>query len=285
MTVQTLQRPRISIARVGRALSAHAVMWFAVALMLFPMLYAILVSTQTTREYYTFPPNLLPGSGTLHNYQVAFERAALARLVLNTSIIALAVAFGKMILSVTAGFAFVYFDFRGKVLFFIIIFLTHMLPVPVRIVPTFQLIDQLGWVNTYWALTIPFFASATGTLLFRQLYMTVPASLADAARIDGAGPLQFLWNILVPISRTNLMALFLIEFIYMWNQYLWPLIVANTETTRVIQVGLKVLIATDAAVEWNIVMAGVVVAMIPPLIVLLLTQKSLITGLSLFEEK
>ena len=113
----------------------------------------------------------------------------------------------------------------------------------------------------------------------------VVKTLADAARIDGAGPLQFLWNIIVPISRTNLMALFLIEFIYMWNQYLWPLIVANTETTRVIQVGLKVLIATDAAVEWNIVMAGVVVAMVPPLIVLLLTQKSLITGLSLFEEK
>ncbi len=285
MTRQILSRPRFSPVRLGRALSAHAVMWFAVALTLFPMLYAILVSTQTTQEYYTFPPNLLPGSGTLRNYQIAFERAALARLVFNTTLIALTVAFGKMILSVTAGFAFVYFDFRGKILFFIIIFLTHMLPVPVRIVPTFQLMDQLGWVNTYWALTIPFFASATGTLLFRQLYMTVPASLADAARIDGAGPLQFLWNIIVPISRTNLMALFLIEFIYMWNQYLWPLIVANAETTRVIQVGLKVLIATDAAVEWNIVMAGVVVAMIPPLIVLLLTQKSLITGLSLFEEK
>jgi sn-glycerol 3-phosphate transport system permease protein len=285
MTVLTSSRQKFSPIRFGRALSAHAVMWFAVALTLFPMLYAVLVSTQTTQEYYTFPPNLLPGSGTLHNYTVAFERAALARLVFNTTLISLAVAFGKMILSVTAGFAFVYFDFRGKLLFFIIIFLTHMLPVPVRIVPTFQLMDQLGWVNTYWALTIPFFASATGTLLFRQLYMTVPASLADAARIDGAGPLQFLWNIIVPISRTNLMALFLIEFIYMWNQYLWPLIVANTETTRVIQVGLKVLIATDAAVEWNIVMAGVVVAMVPPLIVLLLTQKSLITGLSLFEEK
>ncbi len=115
--------------------------------------------------------------------------------------------------------------------------------------------------------------------------MTIPASLADAARLDGAGPLQFLWSIIIPISRTNLMALFLIEFIYMWNQYLWPLVIANAESTRVIQVGLKVLIATDAAVEWNIVMAGVVVAMVPPLIVLLLTQKSLVTGLSLFEEK
>jgi sn-glycerol 3-phosphate transport system permease protein len=285
MTTLTLARKKFSPLRFGRALSAHTVMLFAVALTLFPMLYALLVSTQTTREYYTFPPSLLPGTGTLQNFATAFERAALARLVFNTTFISLAVAFGKMILSVTAGFAFVYFDFRGKGFFFVLIFLTHMLPVPVRIVPTFQLMDQFGWVNTYWALTIPFFASATGTLLFRQLYMTVPASLADAARIDGAGPLQFLWNIIIPISRTNLMALFLIEFIYMWNQYLWPLVIANAETTRVIQVGLKVLIATDAAVEWNIVMAGVVVAMIPPLIVLLLTQKSLVTGLSLFEEK
>ncbi|HIC89659.1 MAG TPA: ABC transporter permease subunit [Anaerolineae bacterium] len=133
--------------------------------------------------------------------------------------------------------------------------------------------------------TIPFFASATDTLLFRQLYQMIPGSLAEAARIDGAGPLQFLWNIIVPISRTNIAALFLIEFIYMWNQYLWPLIIANAETTRVIQVGLKQLIATDAAMDWNIVMAGVVVAMIPPLLVLLFLQSSLVTGLSLAEEK
>lgn len=271
--------------RLGRALSAHMVMLFAVLLTLFPMLYAILVSTQTPQEYYHFPPNLLPGTGTLENFVTAFHRVNLGRLVLNTTFISLAVTFGKMILSVTAGFAFVYFSFRGKGFFFVLIFLTHMLPIPVRIVPTFVLMDQLGWVNTYWALTIPFFASATGTLLFRQLYMTIPASLADAAQLDGAGPLRFLWDIIIPVSRTNLMALFLIEFIYMWNQYLWPLVIANAETTRVIQVGLKQLIATDAAVEWNVVMAGVVVAMLPPLIVLVLTQKSLVTGLSLAEEK
>ncbi len=165
------------------------------------------------------------------------------------------------------------------------IFLTHMLPLPVRIVPTFELMDQFGWVNTFYALTIPFFASATGTLLFRQLYQTVPPSLADAARIDGAGPLQFLWHVIIPVSRTNVAALFLIEFIYMWNQYLWPLIVANAKTTRVVQIGIKQLIATDAAIDWAVVMAGTVVAMIPPLIVLLILQGSLIKGLALQEEK
>ncbi len=144
MTTLTLARKKFSPLRFGRALSARAVMLFAVALTLFPMLYAILVSTQTTREYYTFPPSLLPGTGTLENFATAFERAALARLVFNTTFISLAVTLGKMILSVTAGFAFVYFDFRGKGFFFDLIFLTHMLPVPVRIVPTFQLMDQFG---------------------------------------------------------------------------------------------------------------------------------------------
>ncbi len=148
-----------------------------------------------------------------------------------------------------------------------------------------MLMSHLGWVNTYYALTIPFFASATGTLLFRQLYMMIPTSLADASLVDGVKPLQFLWYIVVPISKTNISALFLIEFIYIWNQYLWPLIVANAEATRVIQIGLKQLIDTDAAVDWNIVMSGAVLGMIPPLIILILFQSSLIKGLSLAEEK
>lgn len=159
-----------------------------------------------------------------------------------------------------------------------------MLPLPVRIVPTFELMDAFGWLNTYYALTIPFFASATGTLLFRQLYRTVPGSLADAARVDGAKPVQFLWRILVPLSKTNISALFLIEFLYMWNQYLWPLLAANAPNTRVVQVGLKQLVDTEGVVQWGVVMAGTVVAMLPPLIVLLLLQRRLMRGFSLGQD-
>jgi sn-glycerol 3-phosphate transport system permease protein len=195
------------------------------------------------------------------------------------------VSFGKIILSIIGAFAFVYFDFRFKTFFFLMILITHMLPLPVRIVPTFELIDQLGWINTFSALTIPFFASATGILLFRQLYQTIPPSLADAARIDGAGPLQFLWSVVLPISRTNIAALFLIEFIYVWNQYLWPLIIANSERTRVVQIGLKQLVDTDAAVSWHYVSAGMLLSAIPPLIVLIILQGSLLEGMSLYEEK
>jgi len=200
-------------------------------------------------------------------------------------LLALLVALGKIALSIIGAFAFVYFEFRGKTFFFLMILITHMLPLPVRIVPTFELINAFGWINTYQGLSIPFFASATGILLFRQLYQTIPPALADAARIDGAGPLQFLWAVVAPLSRTNVAALFLIEFIYMWNQYLWPLIIANADRTRVVQIGLKQLVATDAAVEWHVVMAGAMLAALPPLIVLVILQRSLIEGMSLYEEK
>jgi sn-glycerol 3-phosphate transport system permease protein len=264
---------------------SHLVMLVVMIILLFPMIYAFLIATQTPSQYYQFPPRFLPGSSFFENIQVAWNRINLGRLLFNTSVVAVSVAVGKIILSVTAAFAFVYFDFKGKAFFFITILITHMLPLPVRIVPTFELIDQFNWINTFKGLTIPFFASATGVLLFRQLYRTIPPSLADAARIDGAGPLQFLWSIVIPLSKTNMAALFLIEFIYMWNQYLWPLIIANADRTRVVQIGLKQLVDTDAAVDWHIVMAGALIATLPPLILLIVMQRSLIEGMSFYEEK
>ncbi|RME46239.1 MAG: ABC transporter permease subunit [Chloroflexi bacterium] len=264
---------------------SHLIMAVTVVVIMFPMIYAFIISTQTPAEYTQFPPRFLPGAALMENVAHSWERINMGRLLMNTSIVALTVSIGKIVLSVLAAFAFVYFEFRGKTFFFVLILITHMLPLPVRIVPTFELIDAFNWINTYSGLTIPFFASATGVLLFRQLYRTIPPSLADAARIDGAGPLQFLWSVVVPLSRTNMAALFLIEFIYMWNQYLWPLIIANADRTRVVQIGLKQLVDTDAAINWNYVMAGVVLAMIPPLLVLVLLQRSLIEGMSLYEEK
>jgi sn-glycerol 3-phosphate transport system permease protein len=180
----------------------------------------------------------------------------MGRLLANTTFVAITVALGKIILSIIGAFAFVYFDFRGKGLLFGLILITHMLPLPVRIVPTYELMDS-GLDNSFQALTIPFFASATGILLFRQLYQTIPPALADAARIDGASPMQFLYAIVLPLSATNIARSFLIEFIYMWNQYLWPLLIANADSTRMVQIGLRQLVATDAAIEWHYVMSGV----------------------------
>lgn len=269
--------------RILQPVFSHLVMIITVMITIFPIYYAFLLSTQNSNQYYNL--QLLPGSSFMENMKHTWNQVQMGQLLLNTTLVSVGVAVGKIVLSILGSFAFVFFDFRGKGLFFILIMITHMLPLPVRIVPTFELMDQLGWMNTFWGLTIPFFASATGILLFRQLFQTIPPGLADAARMDGAGPLQFLAFIVIPLSRTNIAALFLIEFIYMWNQYLWPLLIANTDSTRQIQVGLKQLVATDAAVEWNFVMSGVLLAALPPLIVLILLQKSLTTGVSMNQEK
>ena len=265
----------------------HVVLSLSVLIIAFPLLFAFIVSTHTFEDVFIYPPKFSFGGNMFENYKDAWESINMGRLLFNSTFISVAVALGKIVLSMTAAFAFTYFgDFRGKYFFFVIIFITHMLPLPIRIVPTFELMKSFGWVDTYYALTIPFFASATGTLLFRQFFLTVPTSLADAARIDGIGPMGFLVRILGPLSRTNITALFMIEFLYMWNQYLWPLVITNSKQMRVVQIGIKMLLASEEqAAEWNIIMAGTLITMIPPLIVLLLLQRSFVKGFALQQEK
>lgn len=272
--------------RTSTSLRQHALLLVCVFITCFPVLYALLVSTFDFQQVFVYPPRLIPGTSFLKNLLLAWNKVHLGRLLANSLVISVSVALGKIALAVLAAFAFTYFrDFPGKNLLFVIILITHMLPLPVRIVSTFQLMDSLGWVNTYYALTIPFFASATGTLLFRQFFLTVPTSLSDAARIDGAGPMRFLTRILVPLSYNNLVALFMVEFVYMWNEYLWPLIVTTSNDMRVAQIGLKMLVATDAQAEWNVIMAGVVLVMLPPVIILLLFQKHFMRSVAFGQEK
>jgi sn-glycerol 3-phosphate transport system permease protein len=253
----------------------HLVMGFTVFVVTFPLIYAIILSTQSSHL-----GTLRPGTAVVENFHNAWDGADMGQLIINTLIVALSVALGKIILSVLAAYALIYFRVRGGMAILALIMLTHLLPLPVRIVPTYDLLTKFKWVDTFKGLTIPFFASATGILLFQQFFRTVPTDLADAARVDGAGPFRFLFSILIPVSRTNIGALFLIEFIYMWNQYLWPLIVANSERTRQVQIGIKQLIATDAVIEWGTLMAGAIMVIIPPLIVLLVLQRSLMSGLT-----
>ena len=265
----------------------HTFLLLSVLIIAFPVFFAFVVSTHTFEDVFTYPPKFLPGGNIIENYKMAWDSVDMGRLLFNSTFISVAVALGKIVLSITSAFAFTYFgDFRGKYFFFVIILITHMLPLPIRIVPTFELMKSFGWVDSYYALTIPFFASATGTLLFRQFFLTVPTSLADAARIDGIGPIGFLTRILAPLSRTNMTALFMIEFLYMWNQYLWPLIITNSKHMRVVQIGIKMLLASEEqAAEWNVIMAGTLITMIPPLLVLLLLQHSFVKGFALQQEK
>lgn len=265
----------------------YTILTILTLLVMFPVYYAFVMATLNSVESYSYPPRFIPSSHLFENMKEAWKNAGMGRLMFNSAFTATVVAVAKICFSILAAFAFTYFgDFKGKYLFFGLILITHMLPLPVRLLPTYDMMKTFGWVNTYYALTIPFFASATGTLLFRQLFLTVPSSLADAARIDGAGPMRFLWHILVPLSKTNMGALFLIEFNYIWNEYLWPLVITTTKEMRVVQIGIKILLASEAqAADWNIIMAGTIMAMLPPLIMLLIFQKTFMEGFSMKEEK
>jgi len=194
--------------------------------------------------------------------------------------VALGVAFGKIAISLLSAFAIVYFNFRGKQVVFWMIFVTLMLPVPVRIVSTYQVISVLGWVNTYWGLTVPLMASATGTFLFRQFYQTMPDSLAEAAQLDGAHPMRFLWSILLPLSKANMAALFVILFVYGWNDYLWPLMITNTPEMRTAVIGIESLVPrTSQLPEWNVAMAAAMMVLLPPVAVIVVMQRWFVKGL------
>jgi len=200
--------------------------------------------------------------------------------MLNSLVMALVIAIGKIAISILSAYAVVFFAFPLRMVFFWMIFITLMLPVEVRIIPTYEVVSNLNLVNSYAGLTIPLIASATATLLFRQFFMTIPDELIEAAKIDGAGPLRFFWDTVLPLSRTNLAALFVILFIYGWNQYLWPLLVTTNRDFETMVVGVSKMIGTgDAQNEWNTIMATAVLTMLPPVAIVVLMQRWFVKGL------
>jgi len=276
--------------RPGLTLLAHLVLILGVAAVAFPLWVTFVASTQTAEQIVQGRPmSLLPGDNLLETYRVALfggtsgygSRIPPVAPMLWTSLVsALVIAIGKIAISLLSAFAFVYFRFPGRSLCFWMVFVTLMLPVEVRIGPTYEVVSNLGMLNTYAGLTVPLIASATATFLFRQFFLTVPDELVEAARIDGAGPIRFFRDVLVPLSATSIAALFVIQFIYGWNQYLWPLLVTTDESRYPIVMGIKRMISGgDAANEWNVIMATAMLAMIPPALVVLLMQKWFVKGL------
>jgi sn-glycerol 3-phosphate transport system permease protein len=234
------------------------------------------------------PISLIPGDQFFHNYASVIISGAssnaavppVARMMWVSLVSALIIAFGKIAISMLSAFAIVYFRFPGRELCFWMVFITLMLPVEVRIGPTYEVVSDLGMLNSYAGLTVPLIASATATFLFRQFFLTVPDELVEAARMDGAGPMRFFVDVLLPLSATSIAALFVIQFIYGWNQYLWPLLITTDETRYPVVMGIKRMISSgDAATEWNVVMATAMLAMIPPALVVLGMQKWFVKGL------
>jgi sn-glycerol 3-phosphate transport system permease protein len=268
---------------------AHLVLLLGVLIVAFPVYITFVASTQTAESIVqNVPMSLWPGDQLLPNYQRALlgsntqggGNPPVAPMMAVSLISALVIAVGKIAISLLSAFAVVYFRFPGRNLVFWMIFVTLMLPVEVRILPTYKVVSDLNMLNSYAGLTIPLIASATATFLFRQFFLTVPDELVEAARIDGAGPMRFFWDVLLPLSRTSIAALFVIQFIYGWNQYLWPLLVTTSEDMYPVVMGIKRMITGgDAATEWNVVMATAILAMLPPALVVILMQKWFVKGL------
>jgi sn-glycerol 3-phosphate transport system permease protein len=259
----------------------HGILLAAVLVLAFPLYYAFVISTQSLSEVSSLPPRLLPSTSMIQNYAEAWQRAQMGRMLVNSAVMALGIAVGKIVISLLSAFAIVYFNFRGKQVVFWMIFVTLMLPVPVRIVSTFQVISVLGWVDTYWGLTVPLMASATGTFLFRQFFQTLPDSLAEAAQLDGAGPMRFLWSFVLPLSRANIAALFVILFVYGWNEYLWPLLITNRPEMRTAVIGIEALVPRSGSQlpEWNVIMAAATMVLLPPVAIIVFMQRWFVKGL------
>ncbi|GAA3855423.1 sn-glycerol-3-phosphate ABC transporter permease UgpE [Celeribacter arenosi] len=283
MTHSTDPPPGMVEKRGAGLWMSHVIMITGVLIVFFPIWLAFVASTVTQPEIVSPPMPLWPGDQFLNNYSEALlsgVNVPVATMLLNSLIMAIGIAVGKIIISLLSAFAIVYFRFPGKMIFFWLIFLTLMLPVEVRIVPTYEVVASFGMLNSYGGLILPLIASATATFLFRQFYMTVPDELAEAARVDGASPMRFFWDILFPMSRTNIAALFVILFIYGWNQYLWPLLITTDPSMNTIVMGIKQMFPSgDDTANWPVIMATSILAMIPPIIVVISMQKLFIRGL------
>ena len=266
----------------------HLVLWVGIAVTAFPLYIAFVASTLTAQDVVQSPMPILPGGHGLENYRQVlvqgmsgtFLSPPVWLMMWNSLVMALLITGGKIVVSILSAYAVVFFRFPGRMFFFWMIFITLMLPVEVRILPTYEVVSDLGLINSMAGLTLPLIASATGTLLFRQFFLTIPDELVEAARIDGAGPMRFFKDVVLPLSATNIAALAVILFIYGWNQYLWPLLITTDNRLDTIVVGITKMISTDASVtNWTHVMATTLLAIAPPALVVVLMRRWFVKGL------
>ncbi|MCB5175046.1 sn-glycerol-3-phosphate ABC transporter permease UgpE [Microvirga lenta] len=269
-----------------RNLLAYLILTIGIVIVAFPVYLAIMASTFDASTIINGNMPLVPGDQAADNYYRTLfiggsaSREPVGMMMFNSFVMAMGIAVGKILISVLSAFAVVYFRFPLRMTAFWIIFITLMLPVEVRIYPTYKIVADLGLLDTYTGLILPLIASATGTLLFRQFFMTIPDELLEASKIDGAGAFRFFKDTLIPLSITTIAALFVIQFIYGWNQYLWPLLITTQSSMQTIVIGIKKMITTqDALTEWNIAMTTAVLAMVPPVLVVIFMQRLFVKGL------
>ena len=264
---------------------AHSILVLGVLLFAFPVWLVFAGSTQDSNAILRGDLSLLPDPSGFGVYARVLSQGALGgqpvwHMLMVSFAMAMAIALGKIAISILSAYAVVFFRFPFRQVAFWLIFITLMLPVEVRIIPTFAVMAGFGLINSFTGLWMPLIASATATLLFRQVFTAIPDELVEAARIDGAGPLRFLRDILLPVSAANIAALFVILFVYGWNQYLWPLLVATDPRLDTIVIGIVKMIGVDSQTDWGAVMATAVIALIPPIVVVIAMQRWFVAGLT-----
>lgn len=261
----------------------HLALMFICLVLGFPVLYAIIVSTQNNAQVFRYQFTF--GEYFASNWNLVMNSRNLGQFMLNSIFVSLMVTVGKTILALTSGLAFVYFRFPGKWLVFGFVLITLMMPTEILIIALVRFVTHIGWGSTYQALIVPFLASATGTFLFRQHFSNIPSELSEAAQLDGANPFQFLWRILIPMSWNTIGALAVIQFVYTWNMYLWPRLIIQGRARQVVQVGLQSLINLDSSTSYGPMMLGAVIASVPPLLVFIALQKQFMSGFALSRDK
>ena len=267
----------------GRQWPYHLGLTVTAIVIAFPLLYAALIATQNNTEIFNF--QLTPGSALKSNFNAVWVVRDFAGAMWNSTVQTFVVTIGKTVLSLLAGLAFVYFKFRGKWIVFFFVLITLMMPTEVMILAMFRLVSGFGWQDSMLAITVPFLASATGAFLFRQHFANLPSELLEAAQIDGASPIQFLTRVIIPISWNVIAALFVIQFVYTWNMFLWPSLIIRDENKQVVQVALQTLTNIDGALTYGPLMLAAIIASIPPAIVFLLMQKPFMSGFAIGQNK
>ncbi len=267
----------------GRRWPYHIGLTITALIIAFPLLYAMLVATQTNAETYSF--QFTPGSAFWSNLNAVWVKRDFAGAMMNSLQQAVLVTTGKTILSLLAGLAFVYFKFRGKWIVFGLVLITLMMPTEVMILAMFRLVGGFGWQDTMAALVVPFLASATGAFLFRQHFANMPTELLEASQIDGASPVQFLRKVLIPLSWNVIAALFVIQFVYTWNMFLWPSLIIRDESKQVVQAALQTLTNIDGSLNFGPLMLAAVLASLPPGLVFILMQKPFMSGFAIGQDK
>ncbi len=268
-----------ALRRIAGHIALDAVMVAIAIIVLFPLLFALSTSLKTPVEVNRYPPSLWPRTFDLGNYAAALQQAPLPRFLLNSFIQSGAVTLGQVITAALAAFAFAFIEFRGRQALFFLFLSTLMIPAEVTIIPNYLTVKSFGWLNTYPALIAPFLATAFGTFLLRQFFLTIPRELQDAAEMDGCPRRRFLWTIVLPLARPVLATLAIYAFLATWNQYLWPLLVINSTEMRTVQIGLA-LLQSQESVSWGLVMAGVVIIVLPTVLLFLIGYRHVVRGLT-----